>query len=270
MHNYRWCIIGGTRSGSTWLEEILWSSAKKLPNNIKLGEFILPRIAGEFKLNYRLDDNKHLVETDVEETFKDVDDFFEQRTTMLFNCDTKQPISLRVFCQNWEYPDFSYIDFFKTLEKRNFTFLSLYRNLFDRTTSWYFMERTGRIHRWYDWWKTQGALEVYSTVEGNLKPYALPLEKTYVDISDWSRIFLMAYNEEVARLEMTKDLGCIEINYDRLILDCIKNKLPIYPKSSIKKTYNELYEDVIENYDEVKEAYFELVDSLGIINDKFK
>ena len=79
MSENRWCIIAGTRSGSTWLEEMMWNASKNNPGNIKLGEFILPRIAGNFDLNYSLDSDNNIIETNIPESFDSVKDFFIKR-----------------------------------------------------------------------------------------------------------------------------------------------------------------------------------------------
>jgi len=267
MSENRWCIIAGTRSGSTWLEEMMWNASKNNPGNIKLGEFILPRIAGNFDLNYSLDSDNNIIETNIPESFDSVKDFFIKRCNILYNSNTKQSVAFRVFPQTWEYPEFSYLDFFKKLEDRKFKIISLNRNLFDRATSGYFMEHTKKIHRRIDW-QTEPK-QFYSTMD-NAFVNVEPLQKTYIDIADWSRIFLMCFYEDNDRRALTDQLNCPVINYNRALLDCIKYKIPVYPKTSLLKTYEEEYESIIENYEELKEAYFEIIQSLEIIDDKFK
>jgi len=247
MHK-RWCIIAGARSGSTWLENIIYDSMGMLPAKIKLGEYLLQTPQS---FDYELDQNNNIIETPHKFTMKSSYNFLKQRTHLVSVSNIDQALTMRIFVRLMQLPNFDYATFLSTLIDRNFKMISLYRNIFDKSISWYFMEHTGNIHRWI----SDSDTGYYSTTQGIKDWSRVPsLEPITVDISRWKTTLWASYQDEIERKKMASLLNCPTINYETLIKDCSTVNIEVTPVS-IVKTYDISYKDCILNYDELLDKY---------------
>jgi hypothetical protein len=134
--------------------------------------------------------------------------------------------------------------------------ISLYRNIFDKSISWYFMVKTGTIHRW----KIANQQKFY-TVHGQ-QDQVDPTTPTIINVSEWESILWLCYLDEVQRKKMTSIFNCPVINYENMIEDCISNGIEIKP-TEIVKVYDTSYKDMILNYDELITKYNYYKDKVG-------
>lgn len=246
--SHRWCIITGQRSGSRWLEDSIWAHFYNISRfAIRLGEFIHPSyndtrssVLGKSKILLHADFSSN-------NKSKNLQSFLERQTNLILNSNAKQPITLRVFCQNWNYSPDDYLDFFQKIQNSGFNFISLDRNIFDRTISWYVMEHTGIHHRF-----TRNENDVYSSSDGD--QFTVSTEKINVNIDEFLFRYDQCKTDARTRLDMEYMLPVKKISYDNLVQDCINNGVPISKNTSIKKLYDMSYKDKIENWDELMEA----------------
>lgn len=257
MHN-RWCIIAGARSGSTWFENLIHESSNSTDKMI-LGEYISPY---PYTQHFTLDEHNNIISMFVEEPIN----FLQENTDriqMILNSNIEQSLTIRTFVRPNEHPIFKrtsdYIDFFQKLAERNFKFVSLYRNIFDRSISGYFMAQTGNIHRWY----TDVDNGYYITNEGvkDWSRVCIP-DPIIVDIPSWESILWSSYQDEIQRKKVTAILNCPTVHYETLLEDCDVANIDVSP-SSIIKTYDISYKDYILNYDELVDKYNYYKDMVG-------
>ena len=256
--NNRWCIIAGARSGSTWLENLIFESFSKHTNPIRLSEYLL----SPFLNTFLKDENNWICEKNIpifpltnDETAQIIQDRIETICTSTI----EQSVVMRVFIRPDQTPGIDYDVFFKKLADSNFKFVTLYRDIFDKSLSLYFMENTGVVHRWGNSKETY----YYNTTHGQKKPSDVSeLKPLTVNIGHWLRNLYNSYIDEMLRKKMTAKLDCPTVRYEILIDDCYANNIPIGP-TEIMKTYEFSYKDYILNYDELVQAYLYYKDKVG-------
>ena len=258
MHN-RWCIIAGARSGSTWLENLIFESFSKHTNPIRLSEYLL----SPFLNTFLKDENNWICEKNIPifpQTNDETAQIIQDRIETICTSTIEQPLTMRVFIRPDQTLNLDYDVFFKKLADRNFKFVTLYRDIFDKSLSWYFMENTGIIHRWGN----NGETYRYDTMQGVKKSIEVTeVKPVTVNITHWAHTNLyMSYKDEVLRKKMTAKLDCPTVRYETLIDDCYANNIPIGP-TEIMKTYEFSYKDYILNYDELVQAYLYYKDKVG-------
>jgi hypothetical protein len=256
--NNRWCIIAGARSGSTWLENLIFESLPKNKKPLRLNEYIL----SPFLTTFSKDENNYVCENNVlmlPLTNDETAQIIQDRIDTISTANIEQPLTMRVFIRPNQTLNLDYNMFFNKLADINFKFVTLYRNIFDKSLSLYFMENTGIVHRWGNNKETYH----YDTMQGNKKPSDISkLEPLTVNMSNWLRNLYNSYTDEVLRKKMTSKLDCPTVRYETLIDDCYANNIPIGP-TEIIKTYELPYKDYILNYDELVQAYLYYKDKVG-------
>jgi hypothetical protein len=246
--NHRWCIIAGPRSGSRWLEDSIWAHFYNITKfAIRLGEFIHPDLNGSGSMI--LGKSKILLHSSSSENnkSKDLQLLLNHQTDLIINSNLKQPMTMRVFCQDWNYSADEYLDFFQKIRNCGFNFISLDRNIFDRAISWYVMEHTGIHHRFM-----RDENDMYTSNNG--EQFNVTTEKITVDINEFLSRYNQCKTDTRARLDMEYMLSVKKVSYDNLVQNCIDNNIPISKNISIKKLYDVSYQDKIDNWDELLEA----------------
>lgn len=234
--NNRWCIISGPRTGSTWLEHLIWTYFKKENDkSVHLGEILFPPISKQWF--YKLDENNYIIQKTGgylgNNLYNDVVD-------LLKSSNVSQPIVLRVFTQAELYSKEQYIDFFHDLEKLGFKFISLNRNVFDRAVSLYFMEQSKIVHRWDD---TNGYF--YTNLDGQIVKNISEQSAHIIDENKFHDAYNRCNDFINLQQEIVNHINHIKVNYETMIEDCLIEQIP-HIQPTIKKTYNESYSDKIE------------------------
>ena len=105
----RWCIVAGARSGSTWLEEMIYRSFPNKNYSMKLGEPL------EHVTNYldsaghnhapALNSDGFLELRRLENVvFKDNIEYVDYLVDVFNKSDSRQSIVLKIFPQDWKLP----------------------------------------------------------------------------------------------------------------------------------------------------------------------
>ena len=253
--NNRWCIIGGPRSGSRWLEDSIW--AYFFNNNRfaqRLSEVIHPLVGNLCQVIVgnsgclSLKDNKDAVEA------PDFGKFLKQQTDLILQGDINQPLTMRVFCQTWHYTNEEYLDFFKKMQTHGFNFISLERNLFDRALSWYIMDMTSVQHK-----LVNKDTVVYTTLSGDRQPH-LGLDNITVDVEKFLEFYTLCGIDDQTRKDIEYFLPVKSVTYENLIQDCNRQNIPIANNVAITKLYESGYKDKIKNYQDLVEAVSQLTE----------
>ena len=246
--NSRWCIIAGARSGSTWLEELIYNS---YPGGAKLGEpleFFENRdssidhkyhvtifnrgLLGLDKFNIKSSVDKHGYLIYLIDTFK--------------SADIDQDVVLKIFPQDWKYSEEDYTNFLLVLKSLNFKFINLNRNLIDRAISWHFMTDKKIVHRW-----KENNKEYFSTETGIADINEVSNTAIDLSVKDFLNYIDLTKNEDRLKLRLLKNIEYVNVNYETLIEDCKKHDIPIGDTTIVQKTHSKPYKELISNYDEL-------------------
>lgn len=249
----RWCIIAGPRSGSTWLENMIFKKIKSLDSRTEmLTEVLEPSL----NLNYIIDDYKNLKINGCNKNPLIISELIDDRIKLIQNVRDDQPMTMRIFPKNEIYSESKFWFFLYLLKQKNFNFVSLNRDLFDRSISLYMMYETKIIHRWGD--------TKYSTINSNGESDLFLFEKEAIkpkiikiNIDKFKDILESEYITEKNITNINLLLECKTVEYKNLIENSKNNDIPININVNIRTTYDIEYKDIIENYDEVLSMYEE-------------
>lgn len=244
--NNRICIIGGPRTGSTWLESILTRNLHRYENYCQGAEFfqISKFFNFEIKENFIVESKQPIDLFDP--TQPNTIEFVNHRLSMLEQADHSQPFLFRLFFKPYELPTLDYINLLEKLKNIGFTFILLKRsNILDRALSWYFANNTKIFHRVEKQGKTFLNTEDRGEIEGTAK-----LKKRKVDLSEFKELYCLLLAEELIRNLVEEKIKPPVIHYTDLTNNRYKDVFNI-ANSPIKKLYNTPYKDVIKNYQDV-------------------
>jgi len=250
----RWCIIAGARSGSTWFEEMIFNNFEIKNYQIKLGE-PLEHSSDYFKSsghNYTISlnefgylDLKRLTD----KTFNDNTEYLDYLIETFKKGNRNQSIVLKIFPQEWKYSENEYVKFLDTLKELDFQFINLSRKITDRAISWYIMQERKIVHRW-----RQGDNNFYSTINGVDNDISdIPANSISMDIETFGDYMNLTLQEDTLKSKIISRYNCIDVNYETLISDCVKNNIPISQSTWVQKLYSTTYADAISNYKELLE-----------------
>jgi LPS sulfotransferase NodH len=244
----RWCIIAVPRSGSNYLEEMLYQSilTRQSSLTMRLGEILHKNI-----WNYN-DSNRAGFKLTA-----DYDSIVRQkfRDTLMNDLEADPSIGavIRVFAQSHHLPDLDYNEFLDKLQSLNFKFIHLTRNTFDSTVSLCMAQATNLWHR------SVLASDV-ETYDGNAdygkNPTAINIPLTVIGANFIDTKLHNYYNKIIL-----KDLDYVTVRYENLLEDCKTNEIPIKETTAIQKLYKQDYSELIENYHEISEFYKVIVDN---------
>ena len=250
---HRWCIVAGARSGSTWLEEMIYRSFPDRDYSIKLGEPLehVNSYANSSGHNHApaLNPDGFLELRRLENIiFKDNIEYVDYLVDVFNKSDSQQSIVLKIFPQDWKLPKEQYIRFLSTLEKLDFKFINLNRKITDRAISWQVMQTLNVVHKW----NTNGVLS-FSTINSNddfkePEPNSVTLDiKTFYDYME------LTLSEDTFKEELLKNFKYTDVRYNSLVDDCHRNNILIDKITSVQKLYSTDYKDLIFNYNEIVE-----------------
>jgi hypothetical protein len=247
----KYCIVAGPRSGSTWLEFILIEHLKSINiHPTRLGEFLQPVVAKNEQFTLSADNNivygKRQWTTDQET--------FDGRLSMILHSNHYQSLTMRLFPQNYFFNFIDYIDVAKKLKSYNFKFLSLHRNVFSRALSWAVMEHTSIIHLF-----NVNNTQYHTTFQG--KKEKTSIEPFYVCPINFTRILLMAVQDDISRRIINEVVDAVEVDYDSLEQDIQQLKITVLP-TQIYPVHELPYESLITNYNQLLDIYYKLKNTI--------
>lgn len=226
----RWCIVGDPRCGSHWLQS-------KLTPIASLDEFVNYPMYIDAQHDFIFDEDNFI--QSVNNTPTDLlssNEFIQKRIDQIKKIHLKQTIKGIMFCNNYH---FEYTKIIRTLHERNFKFILLERNIFDRVLSHNIAHITQFAHRW-------------AGREGSPDS----LEPITIDAGEWLESLFAAYQATEYRHKLFANYEYITINYENLIEDCQIKNIPIRLKSDdILKTWNVDYKDIVTNINELQIIY---------------
>jgi len=247
----RWCIIAGARSGSTWLEEMIFNSFPNKFYQMKLGEplehsedyfkssghnhTVMLNPSGFIKLG-RLENHM----------FKDQIEYVDYLIDIFNKGDTRQNLVLKVFPQVWKLPKEQYIRFLHTLEHLGFKFINLNRKITDRAISWQVMQQRKIVHKWNDY-----GSKFFSTIEGNTNIVEPKVNSIDLDIKIFYDYLNLTLAEDNVKDEILKNFNYVSVNYETMVSDCVSNDIPINRITKVQKLYASEYQELISNYDKI-------------------
>jgi hypothetical protein len=268
----RWCIISGARSGSTWLEEMIYNGFPYKNYQIKLGEPL------EHSDNYfKSSGHNHTVSLNEfgclrlsrlpNQIFKNKSEYIDYLIDTFNKGNPTQDIVLKVFTQPWKYSEEEYLKFLSALKNLGFKFINLSRKITDRAVSWGVMEKSKVVHRW-----SHDNKNYVSTYQGLSDINDKISESLHFE----PRIFLdymnLTWQEDQLKSKILKYFDHVDINYDTIVQDCHKHRIKINTKTKVQKLYNMDYSRLISNYDElIKETFKdEYIKKYGMDNQLYK
>jgi LPS sulfotransferase NodH len=247
--NNRWCIICVPRSGSNYLEEMLYQSIMSQQSSLvmRLGE-ILHRIIWNY--------------TDSEDAgFKLTADYnsivrkkFREDLMENLESDPTTGAVIRLFSQSHHLLDMDYNGFLNKLQSLNFKFIHLTRNPVDSAISLCMAQATNLWHR-----SIQENTKV-EVIDGNAE-YAKNPTKINIPLTVIGANFIDIKLTDYYNKENLKTFEYIKIRYESMLEDCNANKVPIVEKTGIKKLHDQSYSELIENYDEIQQFCEELTNN---------
>jgi hypothetical protein len=161
---------------------------------------------------------------------------------------------MRLFPQNYFFNFIDYIDVAKKLKSYNFKFLSLHRNVFSRALSWAVMEHTSIIHLF-----NVNNTQYHTTFQG--KKEKTSIEPFYVCPINFTRILLMAVQDDISRRIINEVVDAVEVDYDSLEQDIQQLKITVLP-TQIYPVHELPYESLITNYNQLLDIYYKLKNTI--------
>jgi hypothetical protein len=238
----RFCIITGPRSGSTWLELMIYEALKnKYNNTVRLGEFFNPGL--QEHENYTSING--LIEQSATKSI--TSDFFKIRLNLLLDNSHSQPAVLRYFPQSYYY-NYNYTDLLNRIIDVNFRCITLYRNVLERALSWCLMETTKYIHKFSDRYTINDNNVIRSVKD-------LVEKAVYIDVKHFEVKLNQCIEDHSNIVALQKISDAVILNYDTLINDCIINNIPIKEDIYIHKLRTTPNDKIISNYDELIKIY---------------
>ena len=241
----RWCIIAHPRTGSNYLEDMLYQNIHTQGKFVmRLGELMHHSI-------WSYDDSTG----------------YHFKKDMLYNAEIRKSFTqdlldrlsnnpefgavLRLFVQTHHLPDIDYNKLISQLISLNFKFIHLTRNMFDSTLSLSMAQHTNVWHR-----RKKGDWEV---IDGNTE-YATSPSIINLPLNLFGKNYMDLQLHQYYTFQLLKELDYIPVRYDYMINDSIINNIPLAVNSKVKKTYGIEYKDIISNYKELEKFYGQLTD----------
>jgi hypothetical protein len=241
--NNRWCIIAHPRTGSNYLEDMLfWNMHNQKKFTIRLGELMHRTIWSYADSTGYLFKKDVLYNTDVRKKF--TQDLFAR-----LSINPEFGAVLRFFVQTHYMPDINYKLVIDQLKSLNFKFIHLTRNMFDSTISLSMAQHTDVWHR-----REKNNKEV---IDGNAE-YATAPSIIELPLSLFGKTYMDLQFHQHYTAQLLKDLDYTTIRYENMIGDSIINSIPLDVNSKVKKTYGIAYKDIISNYKELETFYGQL------------
>ena len=235
MTHIRWCIISGPRSGSTMLESSIYEGIKQInPTAVRLEEPIQPEIGGNYSL-ITIPNNNIVVLKTVPQINVTPKQLFSNLLSILRKSNINQGITLKIFPNQEHLSENEYIHLFDTLDQMGFEFISLERNVFDCTISLAMALKTNQWH--------------------NTNSNFNQTEKIHIDKQWFSLLLQQALTNQDLRRKMLNFCNYEShiIHYENITSDISKYDIPFKQTSIYQITYQKPYEELIENYSELKE-----------------
>lgn len=257
MHN-RWCIVSGPRTGSTWLERMIYQYWKNIDDStLNLDEILDSGVGTTFPLDLNLNGNLQKIGTPIE--FVSVQHLMDRTIDLLQKGNKSQPLTMKVFTQWRHATDKQYLAFLKELQKLNFRFINLNRILFDKSLSYYFMMEKGVVHKF-----VEDNNIVYSTTQGTYSN-SINTDKVKIDFVLYEGWYKMLEGDVILQNDLCSQLPHNPVNYETMIEDCVWECIPhsISPvnipnsnPAKVAKVYEKNYKEMI-----VDEDWKKLVDN---------
>jgi len=240
--NNRWCIIGTPRTGSNYLEDMLfWNMHNQKKFTIRLGELMHRTIWSYADSTGYYFKKDVLYDTDIRKNF--TQDLFSR-----LSINSEFGAVLRFFVQTHYMPDIDYKLVIDQLKSLNFKFIHLTRNAFDSTVSLCMAQATNLWHRSI---QENSKVEI---IDGNAE-YAKNPTKINIPLTVIGANFIDISLNDYYNKGNLKNLEFIKIRYESMLEDCNANKIPITEETAIKKLHDQSYSELIENYDEIERFY---------------
>lgn len=238
--NNRWCIIGGPRTGSTWMSSLLVHRSRVFKNNIDLAEFFEHTNLFNFLIN-----EHNFIEKSVPVAPGDPYDLLCARLDMIMRSNKTQPAVIKLFVKPYNFPELDYIQLISEIQERNFQCLILKRNLLDRAISWTLANQTKIMHKWDR--NTEIFLDTQDN--GRIKSDVI-VEQMVADTTIFTDLYKMLLQEIPIMNQIESEFNFPIINYEKLKVELISNKI-FYGLSDSKKIYEKPYNQFVINYTEL-------------------
>jgi hypothetical protein len=247
----RWCIISGPRSGTGWLEDMIFrhlNHSKK--NTVKLHEFFNYGFSqAPFFIHHKLDCTTLDIIKITCPSLVSYDQFLVDKMNCIKFGNQDQSFTMRLFNHD-EVESRRFENIVDTLYNTiNINSIILKRSAFDRALSWYFMKITNVVHHRI----SSNSIDFYSFTDGKLTKETVKLQPIVVDIDKWRDLYANCIRENQLLEKIGHQYNLSIVNYENLIEDCIKHSVPIHLDSIFQKTYSESYQNNVINFQELLE-----------------
>ena len=232
--------MASPRSGSNLLEETIYRMISPLATPvtpaIKLDEYLHHEWYSYYDTNGVRYSGKAPFEGEFRTKFrKFIGDIIETNTN---------PMLMRIFPQGWHKDYINLTDFFTFLEKNNFKFVYLHRNLRDRLISLSVAETTNL------WHKRIINQKIVLSIDGGKQVPLSKENKITIDLESLTKNYYETRVTDFYLGEFFKKFPGPVINYETFNDDCAKIGIKV-TETRIKKLYDDDYRELITNYGEV-------------------
>lgn len=239
--NNRWCIIASPRTGSNYLEEMIYLNLCQQDMHVmRLGEILHRTIwayADSDSAVFRLE---ALYNSKLRTDFRI--DLFEKLKN-----NPENGAVMRLFVQTHHLPDMDYKEFVDSLVKLGFKFINLTRDIFDSSISLSMAQNAIVWHR-----------KVYENnrveIDGD-KAYANNPSAMDISLSILGANYMDITYNKFFNNKILSNIDHAIVRYESILEDCKINNIPIEEKTNIKKLYDKNYSELVTNYSELKHFY---------------
>ena len=239
--NHRWCIMSSPRSGSNYLEELIFrNNSKKVTSNLEpsicLSEYLHNVWYSYYDSNKLVQNGKELFNSDFRIKFRNNINYIIENKS--------NPIVMRIFPQLWHKNEINLDDFFSFLQNNGFKFVYLHRNIKDRLISLTVAQCTNTWNKRI----VKGKSEL--SIDGENTVHLSQDNKIVIDLETVAKNYHDTRMTDYYLNTFYKKFPGNTINYETIHDDCIKSGITV-SNTYIKKLYDDPYSEIIENYHEV-------------------
>lgn len=243
----RWCIIAGPRTGSHYLEDLIFNNlpqTNELPA-VKLGEFLhekfvtyIDSTGNEQYLEYHIntDERKNYINGILSSIELCKNQSFVFRIFFIPFLFDEKKIDIKFA-----------VELLEKINENGFKFIFLQRNIFDQTISLSVAQQT---MLWIKY-KTKNNDILYNEDRKNTQNHIHILDSKFMK----NLQYLNSQKLLTKKIIELSKISYIGISYENLIEDCKKNLVPISNESRFLKTYEMSYEKKISNFENLKKMY---------------
>lgn len=250
----RYCVLCLPRSGSEMLINGIGQSYSYVQDYINLYEFFTPtNLRNE---DYKINNNGKISAFPSSMPYESItDEFTKKRTELLCQGDKFQQLVMKYMIVKSKKSVSQNLLNLKKIQSHNIRLVNLKRDIFNSVLSLCVARHTDI------WHKFEYQKEIYYSDGKGTWQKNIGIPKFNIPIREFESIYITYNFNNLEKENIVMELQCPTVNYNSIYTDCLDNKIP-FVSPSIKKLYDEEYNNIVLNIDKLYEIKLKIDDIL--------